>query len=362
MNITISEKDGFTIFLVSLALCLSAITVFLIHELQSMEAPIASPVADDSIRFHHAFLAWTAATTSASWSPRDSAASFVFNDRMWTMGGLNGNAVTGSDHAVQYWDAVHYNDIWSSSDGRTWTREREHADWSPRRSMTVVPFQGELWMLGGWSPITGYSNEIWKSSDAISWQKVVAKAPWAAREGQSVEVFDGKMWLLGGVNYDERTVFHDVWSSSDGLAWTMETAAAPWSGRWDHATTQFQGRIFLTGGMDLTKQSFSDVWVSENGADWELIENNPPWQSRQGHSLMVVHGALWLVSRLNDVESGGSNDVWYSLDGLQWQKTVADPPWLGREAHAGLVFRDRMFIFGGMDAAWEWRNDVWHSN
>jgi hypothetical protein len=357
------QRDAHIILIAAAALLLSVIGVLSIVSLRTSSN--VSPLSRTEKRipeFHHQYLSWVSATTTAEWGPRDSAASFIFRDRLWTMGGLNGNAVTDTQHAVQYWDAVHYNDIWSSADGREWKRETEHADWSPRRSMSVVFFNDALWMIGGWSPVDGYMHEVWKSTDGVNWEKVVTKAPWAAREGQSVEVFQNKLWLFGGVNYDDRKVFNDIWCSDDGITWYLATSSAPWSGRWDHATAQFHGVLFLIGGMDLSKQSFKDVWISDNGMTWDLLDDNPPWQDRQGHSLLVLHDALWLVSRLNDAESGGDNDIWYSMDGVTWLKTVVDPPWLGREDHAGLVFRDRMFIFGGMDANWQWRNDVWHSN
>lgn len=357
------QKDALTIAIALATLLLSVVGVLAIVNLDAASGVLRLTYDEQSPpAFHHEYLTWVSATSTAEWGPRDSAASFVFNDKMWTMGGLNGNPVTNSQHAVQYWDAMHYNDIWSSVDGRQWIQEVEHADWSPRRSMSVVQFNDALWMIGGWSPIDGYTHEVWKSTDGVVWEKVLTSVPWSPREGQSVEVFQGKLWMYGGVNYDERKVFNDVWYSEDGLNWVLATATASWSGRWDHATAQFQGMLFLIGGMNLSKQSFKDVWVSENGMDWELIEDSPPWQDRQGHSLLVVHDALWLVSRLNDAESGGVNDTWFSLDGVAWSKVTNDPPWLGREDHAGLVFRDRMFIFGGMDENWVWRNDVWHSN
>jgi hypothetical protein len=364
MNLGTHQRNFFIYIVVVSAVIFSVVGVYAIIKLQMSSSVVIAQ--DQTVKaspaFHHKYLTWVAATSSAEWNPRDSAASFVFNNKMWTMGGLNGNAVTDTQHTVQYWDAVHYNDIWSSLDGRFWKLESEHAAWSPRRSMSVSYFNNALWMLGGWSPTDGYTKGIWKSVDGIAWEKVVDEAPWPAREGQSLEVFQDKLWLIGGVNYDERKVFNDIWFSEDGMQWELATSSAPWSGRWDHATAQFRNVLFLIGGMNLSKQSFKDVWISDNGSDWELLEDSPPWQDRQGHSLLVLHDALWLVSRLNDVESGGVNDLWFSLDGITWQKTVNDPPWLGREDHAGLVFKDRIFLFGGMDSNWQWRNDVWHSN
>lgn len=304
-------------------------------------------------------MVWKVATTSAEWTARDSAASFVFNGKMWIMGGINGNGVeTNLQHGVHYWQATHYNDIWSSLDGITWKREAEHAEWAERRSMSVVVFKDKLWMFAGWSPVDGYVNDVWQSTDGIHWKRILERAPFAVREGQTAEVFQGKMWMMGGVNYDRRKVYNDVWSSEDGIHWKEATATAEWSPRWDHAIAVFHDKLFLAGGMDLSQNTFNDVWSSEDGVTWEHIDATS-WPTRQGHGLMNYKDALWIVGRLNDDVGGGINDVWYSLDGKTWEKTKEDPGWIGREDHQSIIFNDHLYIFSGMDANWHWMNDVW---
>lgn len=307
-------------------------------------------------------LSWTIATSSAEWAPRDSSASFVFAGKMWTMGGLNGNENIAGQGVVRYWEAPHFNDIWASENGTQWTLVKEHAEWSPRRSMSVLFFNGALWMFGGWSPVGGYTSDVWRSEDGIVWTRVVVRAPWSPREGQTAEVFAGNMWMFGGVNYDERTTKNDAWYSGDGMNWYEATTTIPWSPRWDHATAVFHGKIFLGGGMNLAKETFQDVWVSGDGLAWERATSSAPWSPRQGHAFVVLRDTLWSVGRLNDKENGGENDVWYSPDGTSWYHTKELPAWAGREDHSTLVFNDEIFVFGGMDANWQWRNDVWVSS
>lgn len=325
-------------------------------QLKTPELPPPPPPYDPST------LTWSVATSSAEWQPRDSAASFVFQNKIWTMGGLNGNKEVSPNHTVEYWESPHFNDIWSSEDGTTWKLESPHAQWAVRRSMSVVFFQDKLWMFGGWSPITGYTSDIWQSVDGVNWSKVVTKASWQPREGQTAEVFQNKIWMMGGVNYDARKLKNDVWYSEDGLTWHEATSTIPWSPRWDHAVTVFDNKLFLSGGMNLTKETFKDVWSSSDGITWELITDSPPWQERQGHGLVAFHDNLWSIGRLNDTESGGMNDVWYSKDGATWNKTAQDPLWMGREDHSVILFKNKIFVFGGMGSDWKWRNDVWISS
>ncbi len=305
-------------------------------------------------------LRWVEAVPSAAWEERDSGEAFVFQNKMWLMGGLNANQKVGANHAVDYWTAPHFNDIWNTEDGMQWQMVAATSAWAPRRSMTVALFNNKLWMLGGWSPIDGYVNDIWTSDDGMNWTRVVSNAEWTATEGHTLEVFQNKLWLIGGVNYDERQTKNDVWYSENGIDWTR-VENIPWKPRWDHATEVFNGKLFLTAGMNLAGEVFNDVWMSEDGLSWTLATNNPPWQSRQGHSLISYKDHLWLIGRLNDFEYGGVNDMWFSKDGFTWQKTINDPLWTGREDFFSAVFKDKMWIFGGMDADLKWRNDVWVS-
>ena len=314
-------------------------------------------------RFNPKLLSWKLAASSAEWEARDSGVSFVFQDKIWTMGGLDGDAKVQPENKVIYWEAPHFNDIWTTEDGANWKLEKEKADWPPRRSMSVVYFKDKLWMFAGWSPISGYQSDIWQSNDGINWTKAVSEAAWLAREGQTAEVFQDKIWLFGGVNYDEHETKNDVWYSEDGINWRQSTTTIPWSARWDHATTVFNGKIFLTGGMNLSGRTFKDVWSSSDGLNWELVNANPPWLERQGHSLVVFHDRMWTVGRLNNLDDGDKvNDIWYTEDGINWQKTETDPSWLGREDHSALAYKDKIFVFGGMGADWRWHNDVWASS
>ena len=304
---------------------------------------------------------WTEVTMAVPWEARDSGEIFLFQDKMWIMGGINGNEIIQGDNIIEYWRAPHFNDIWHSEDGVQWNQVTASAEWPPRRSMSVVFFKDRLWMFGGWSPTTGYTNDIWSSVNGIHWTQVAQNTEWPAREGQLVEIFQDKIWLIGGVNYDDRETKNDVWYSENGINWT-EVKNIPWKPRWDHATVVFNGKIFLTGGMSLEKEIFNDVWVTEDGLTWKLLTENPPWEARQGHAMESYEGKLWLIGRFNDMDNGGSNDVWYSENGVLWKKTVSDPQWKGREDFFSVVFKDNIWIFGGMDTDWRWQNDIWQSN
>ena len=306
-------------------------------------------------------LNWEEISSFALWEGRDSQAVVVYKNKIWLMGGVNGATRIISPGNVDYGNAPHFNDVWSSEDGTSWRLISNKAPWGKRRSMQVVDFKGKMFLMGGWGPEIGAKNDVWSSEDGVSWKKETSSASWEKREGHQVVVYKNKIWLTGGVNYSNHKIFNDVWSSEDGVNWKKETGSAPWTARWDHSIAGFNNKLWLVGGMDF-EDIYNDVWSSEDGVSWVLVNKNHPFLSRQGFLLMDYKNKLWILGRLNTPQYGnGPNDVWYSEDGINWLKTKDDPRWTGREDFGAVVFKDKMWIIGGMDKDWKWKNDVWCS-
>ncbi|HEY4524202.1 MAG TPA: hypothetical protein VJL36_00365 [Candidatus Paceibacterota bacterium] len=309
-------------------------------------------------------LIWTPATTTAPWSTRDAAATFIWQDKLWLTGGLNGRQAIANN--VPYWELPHFNDVWSTVDGSNWREETVRAAWPARRSMSIIPFANKLWLLGGWSPISGYGSDIWTSLDGVEWIKEKNQAIFPPREGQAVVEFKNQLWLTGGVEFDKRQTYNDVWTSVDGLNWTLATTTAPWSSRYDHAVAVFHNKLWLSGGVALGGEGKSDLWSSADGTTWTLETDQAPWGKRHGHALVDwpaplgsgKQNKLWLISGWNTEANDGANDVWSSVDGKNWMKEEP-APWRGREDHAAVIFKNDLWLFSGMDGDWRWRNDIW---
>jgi len=307
-----------------------------------------------------ASLNWEQITGEASWPKRDSHGFVVYKNKIWLMGGVDGTTRMIAPGNVDYGNAPHFRDVWSSSDGINWQQNAKNALWGDRRSMQVVNFKGKMWLMGGWGPELSSKNDVWSSEDGAKWKLESASANWSPREGHQVLVFKNKLWLIGGVRYDRHKVFNDVWYSEDGINWIEATKNAEWAPRWDFSATVFKDKIWMTGGMDLSQGMFNDVWYSDDGVSWKLANGNPPFSTRQGF-ITEYSGKLWIIGRLNDVTNKGVNDVWYSDDGVIWEKTTNDPLWTGREDFGAVIFQDKIWIFGGMDKNWQWTNDIWRS-
>lgn len=211
------------------------------------------------ISFDPQVLTWQAATTSAPWGPRDAHTMVEYHDQLWLMGGLKG------DIKIPYEQMPHKSDVWVSRNGFDWKLVTNQAPWGPRRSMIAVVFQGKIWLMGGWSPKTGYTSDVWYSDDGEHWTLATPKAAWDAREGHTLFVFDNKLWLSGGVRFDTRELKNDVWYSEDGITWLLATRHAEWSGRYDQTMTAFSGKFWLAGGLRFGNEVLRDLWSSDDG-------------------------------------------------------------------------------------------------
>ena len=281
---------------------------------------------------------------SAPWQARDSQAEWVFRDRLWIGGGW-----FGSYEAPP-------RDVWSSTDGKTWSLVTETAPWIHSDLPMSLAFAGRMWLLGGWYngrlPGHSASREVWASEDGVTWVQVTAGAPWSARCAGAVVEHQGRMWLLGGIeNYffgDARSVKNDVWSSADGRAWTEETNAAPWAPRAYHQAVVLNERIYLLGGGNYVPVHFAenDVWSSADGVNWVCETEDAPWAPRLWFSAAVYRGRIWVLGGWSK-ENDNHGDVWHSADGRTWQRLETKTCWKARHEHSVFVFQDKLWIAGG---------------
>jgi len=147
---------------------------------------------------------------------RTHAASYVLDGKMHIVGGL---------------DVLGYplSDIWSSTDGVTWTMVSDGA-FSARLKTSTVVYDAKVWMFGGQLGDGTCTSEILVSEDGgVSWSTVesdqMLPVDFTARCAADVTVDeDGQLWIVGGestaitTNADtgdieiETTILTDVWS------------------------------------------------------------------------------------------------------------------------------------------------------
>lgn len=228
---------------------------------------------------------------------------FTFNNALWVMAGQGG---------------TYFNDTWTSTDGANWTRELASTaspgpnQFPTRVDASGVTFNNKMWIIGGFSG-SGYLNDVWSSSDGVSWTRALADTAspgtnqFSRRYGQASVVFNNKMWVMGG--YDGTNYLNDTWSSSDGVSWTKvdSNAISPiqFTGRNTQGLLVFNGVMWVIGGYDGSNY-LHDVWYSADGKVWTQLQPSASFPGRSGPQALVFGGKMWVI--------GGNsfNDAWYS--------------------------------------------------
>ena len=308
--------------------------------------------------------AWSEVTLTSDsiWNVRRNHSALVFDNKIWVLGGRERN--------------TDYNDVWWSNDGAAWTdanaRGPEEGDehWTNRFAHTVVVFDEKMWVLGGGNIRREFKNDVWSSSDGISWTKATDSAAWPVRYYHTSVVFDNKMWVLGGWD-NSFSSLNDVWWSSDGANWTNANARGPampdtdpveygehWSERFNYAAVVFKNKIWVLGG-----DQKNDVWSSSDGTNWTKVTDSANWPARTGHAAVVFDGKMWVMGgffRDEDTDATSRfNDVWWSSDGATWTKLENDMShWSVRSTHAAAAFDNKIWVLGGLSIGIS-KNDLW---
>jgi hypothetical protein len=177
-----------------------------------------------------------------------------------------------------------------------------------------------MWVIGG-----SDRNDVWSSSDGRTWIQVTGAAPWSGRADHTSVVMGGKMWVMGGTDlrYDpsQREPKNDVWYSADGADWTLATSDAVWEPRSGHTSVVFADRIWVVNGVGrFLGPDFAngqrDIWSSEDGVTWRRATDEAPWSYRSSHTSLVFQDKLWVIGGFTGGGFAGPvylNDVWHCV-------------------------------------------------
>ena len=100
--------------------------------------------------------------------------------------------------------------------------------------------------------------------------------------------------------------------------------------------------------------------------EYALQGNDKKTQNSLQNYLKIKERQTQLLGKLDD-----ENDLKTVTDSTIEQqkvletiktKTNSDPKWLGREDFTALLFKDKIWVFGGMNSKWKWTNDIWFSS
>ena len=301
-------------------------------------------------------------------SRRSAHAVAVLNDELYLIGGNDGTN--------------QLNDVWKSTDGRSWTRVLTHTpsppstQFSRRSAHAVAVLNDELYLIGG-NDGTNQLNDVWKSTDGRSWTRVLTdtdsppSTQFSRRFGHEAVVLNDELYLIGGLG--GTNALNDVWKSTDGRSWTRvltDTDSPPstqFPGRYRHEAVVLGNAIYLIGGFG--NDLLNDVWKSTDGQSWTRVltdTKSPPstqFSRRFGHEAVVLGNALYLIGGLDG--RNRLNDVWKSTDGKSWtREDTPSPPstqFSRRNSHAAVALNNALYLIGGYDGT-NLLNDVWKSS
>jgi hypothetical protein len=260
---------------------------------------------------------WTNQTTSAPWIHSDLPMTITFKNRMWLMGGWYNGRLEG--HSAS-------NQVWSSRDGKNWNLETERAAWTPRIASALIEFKDKLWLLGGtenyyFGDSLSLKNDVWYSSDGKTWTLATADAGWPPRAYHQAAVLGDKMYVFGGGNYvPQYQAYNDVWSSEDGIHWT-KIGDAPWHERLWFSSVVYRSHIWIMGGWSGNPyKNWADVWYSDDGKEWKQLITPTTWKERHEHSAFVFKDKIWIAGGMTPPLV---NDVWSLELPKNWQQNAA---------------------------------------
>ena len=125
----------------------------------------------------------------------------------------------------------------------------------------------------------------------------------------------------------------------------------------NHQIVKFKSNLWLVGGDNRETapwQSGNHIWSSINGRTWKKIGNGP-FTERKNHSLLVYRDKMWLIG---GIDNAGNilSDIWVSTNGRDWTQVRTLNPLQEIGQNSSVVFNDRIFVFKGNGVEHE---EVW---
>ncbi len=288
---------------------------------------------------------WVMATPEAPFQGRSGHTGTVFKNRMWIIGGWNGNSGL--------------NDVWYSRDGKTWICATRNAPFRERAAHTAIVFDNKLWIIGGLTYDREKNiidlNDVWYTSDGAHWVCAAPHAGFTSRGGHSSVVFRDRIWVIGGIACSA-----DVWSSRDGVHWDRATRTAEFGSRGGQSTAVLNNEIVLIGGMYVDNEnrfnSLKDVWISSDGSRWRKVHHSEGFFAGGGQSCAVIDGRLWVMGGFRK-----SGAIFASRNGSEWEHIDGSAEFGERVAHTCIAFKDRIWVIGGYTGA-RHTSDVWSAS
>ncbi len=211
--------------------------------------------------------------------------------------------------------------------------------------------------------------------------------------------FQDAYWILGGwSNFggEDWQSYADVCKSIDALSWARISASPPYSPYYSFVV--WDGRMWAIGqssfsspdGVSWTPENLqvptpnrsallgdrlitifgSTVIATTDGKSWSTLTQDAPWGAGRVHtSALVFRDRIWVIGGVSGYGSADQvvhNDVWSSPDGIVWDLVTPNAAWTPRTWVSAAVYDDKIFIVNGSSMDYDSENygnhaEIWFS-
>ena len=291
-------------------------------------------------------------TENANFSKRIRASAAAFNDKLWIIGGTD---ESGSD----------LTDIWSSSDGITWTDEGDFP-FGTVFSHKLIVFNNKLWLYGG--VIGGFvSTKIYSSVNGVDWIEETETTPFSQYNQVIMTVMDNKIFRIAGYNaaIDDLTDERATYSSIDGLNWDLLTENHGFETKYGFRAEAIDNKLVVLEPSSDTDENSITLYSSADGITWN---NQRTWMTAErGYSSIKTFGFGDKLILVTPPPSNiSSQSTFYESDnGVDWTPATLQITSLTARNYDFVNLNGKLYAVGGITLTFQTAsadNQVWRLN
>lgn len=250
--------------------------------------------------------------------------------------GVSAEAIAGSGPVVAVGGGYALQ-VWTSPDGRRWTREEPPSHEARSGDGAVVATDGSgramLVRTGG--------GGLWYRPPGAAWASVDSDTNVFPRAGGAYRITSmvraGGRLLAFGTESGPSGSANALWVSNDGRTWERSDSSRFFAGAHVDAVTMYESVVVAAGVASdpgPADASVAAVWTSADAGDsWQRVgAGNPAFSIRGTTQMFGVAAAgpgLVAVGLTYEIHETTDAHAWYSADGRTWQRATEPPVWSG---------------------------------